>query len=130
MLSSIRKYPFSLLVAAAIIYLSLFRPPKIDDSPFLFPGVDKLVHGCMYAGLSGMIWLEYLRCHRHLIRPLRLFVGAGLLPAIFGGAIELLQAYATTYRGGDWWDFAANVAGIVSAAFVGHFLLRPYLLRH
>ena len=35
----------------------------MDDIP-LFPGVDKVVHFCMYGGMSGMLWLEFLRNHR------------------------------------------------------------------
>ena len=30
----------------------------------LFPGVDKVVHFCMYGGMSGMLWLEFLRGDR------------------------------------------------------------------
>ena len=30
---------------------------------------------------------------------------------LFSGMVELLQEYCTTYRGGDWLDFAANTTG-------------------
>jgi VanZ family protein len=39
--------------------------------------------------------------------------------------VELLQEYCTTYRGGDWLDFAANTMGAVLASMVGYFILRP-----
>ena len=42
-------------------------------------------------------------------------VGATLCPILLSGVIELLQAYATTHRGGEWWDFAANTAGVLLA---------------
>ena len=41
-----------------------------------------------------------------------------LCPVLFSGVVELLQAYCTTYRGGDWWDFAANTAGALLASGV------------
>ena len=36
-----------------------------------------------------------------------------------GGLLELLQAYATTTRNGDWLDFAANTTGVTLAGIVG-----------
>ena len=46
-------------------------------------------------------------------------------PVLFSGMVELLQEYCTTYRGGDWLDFAANTTGAVLASMVGYFILRP-----
>ena len=88
MLYYLKKYPFSLLVIAVVIYLSFFRPPSMDDFP-LFPGVDKVVHFCMYGGVSGMLWLEFLRNHRNFEVPLwhawigAVFAAAVILPEDF-----------------------------------------------
>ncbi len=59
MLRYIKRYPFSLLVISSVIYLSFFRPPSTDLNEI--PYLDKVVHVCMYAGMSGMLWLEFLR---------------------------------------------------------------------
>ena len=59
MLNHIKRYPLSLLVIFTVIYLSFFRPPEIDDELPLFPGIDKMVHLCMYLGMSGMLWCEW-----------------------------------------------------------------------
>ena len=59
MLSYIKKYPISLFIILTVIYLSFFKPPKTDLSEI--PNLDKLVHICMYFGMSGMLWLEFLR---------------------------------------------------------------------
>lgn len=40
---------------------------------------------------------------------------AVVLPILMSGAIELAQAYLTTCRSGDWWDFAANSLGVLLA---------------
>ena len=103
MLSYIKKYPISLFIILTVIYLSFFKPPKTDLNEI--PNLDKLVHICMYFGMSGMLWLEFLRAHRRDNAPLwHAWVGAFLCPILFSGCVELLQEYCTTYRGGDWLD--------------------------
>ena len=52
MLSYIKKYPISLFIILTVIYLSFFKPPKTDLNEI--PNLDKLVHVCMYFGMSGM----------------------------------------------------------------------------
>jgi len=37
----------------------------------------------------------------------------------------LLQEYCTTYRGGDWLDFAANTTGAILASLVAYYVVRP-----
>ncbi len=125
MLYFIKKYPLSLLVILAVIYLSFFRPPSTDLGTI--PGFDKVVHVGMYFGMSGMLWLEFLRAHRRDQVPLwHAWVGALLCPVLFSGVVELLQAYCTTYRGGDWLDFAANAAGALLASGVAQVVRRKY----
>lgn len=123
MLYFLKKYPVSLLVIATVIYLSFFRPPSTELSTI--PNIDKVVHVCMYFGMSGMLWLEFLRAHRRDNTPLwHAWVGALLCPVLFSGAVELLQAYCTTYRGGDWLDFAANTAGALLASALAQVVRR------
>ena len=125
MLYFIKKYPLSLLVILAVIYLSFFRPPSTDLGTI--PGFDKVVHVGMYFGMSGMLWLEFLRAHRRDQVPLwHAWVGALLCPVLFSGVVELLQAYCTTYRGGDWLDFAANAVGALLASGVAQVVRRTY----
>lgn len=124
MLYYLKKYPLTLLTIAVIFYLSFFKPPQTDMETI--PGIDKLVHTCMYGGLCFLLWIEYLRIHRNINR-LRMFIGGIILPIALSGAIELMQAYCTEHRGGDWLDFAANSLGVVLAAFVGYHILRPII---
>ena len=117
MLYFLKRYPVSLLVISAVVYLSFFRPPSTELDGI--PKIDKVVHVCMYFGMSGMLWFEFLRAHRRDHTPLwHAWVGAFLCPVLFSGVVELLQAYCTTYRGGDWLDFAANATGAVLASAV------------
>lgn len=124
MLYYIKKYPVSLLIILTVIYLSFFKPPTTDLSNI--PYIDEIVHICMYLGMSGMLWLEFLRAHQKGDSPLwHAWVGAFVCPVLFSGMVELLQEYCTTYRGGDWLDFAANTAGALIASLIGYFVLRP-----
>lgn len=123
MLYYIKKYPVSLLIILTVIYLSFFKPPKTDLVEI--PNLDKLVHICMYFGMSGMLWLEFLRAHRRDNTLIwHAWLGAFLCPVLFGGAVELMQEYCTTYRGGDWLDFAANSAGAILDSLVAYCFVR------
>lgn len=129
MLYYLKKYPISLTVIAIVIYLSFFKPPTMEISKI--PNMDKLVHLCMYGGVSGMLWIEFLRNHRKYDEVMwHAWIGAVLCPILMGGAIELLQEYCTTYRGGDWFDFLANSTGVVLATLFAYFVLRPWMLRN
>lgn len=128
MLYYIKKYPVSLVIILAVIYLSFFKPPTTDLGTI--PNLDKVVHICMYFGMSGMLWLEFLRAHRRDRTPMwHAWVGAFACPVLFSGAVELLHAFCTTYRGGDWLDFAANTTGAVLASLVACFVLKPRVMR-
>lgn len=123
MLHYLKNYPISLLLIAVICYLSFFTPPKTDMEEI--PGIDKLVHTCMYGGLCLVIWFEYLRHHRTISRQ-KMLIGGIIAPTAMSGLIELGQAYCTTGRSGDWSDFLANTLGVLLATAIGYYGLRPY----
>ena len=128
MLYYIKKYPISLVIILTVIYLSFFKPPTTDLNTI--PNLDKVAHICMYFGLSGMLWLEFLRAHKRDHVPLwHAWIGAFFCPVIFSGIVELLQEYCTTYRGGDWLDFAANTTGAVLASLAACLVLKPRMKR-
>ena len=130
MLRHIKKYPFSIAIIVTVIYLSFFKPPSMEKFP-LFEGIDKVVHFCMYGGISGMLWLEFLLNHRKgEAVSWHAWIGAILCPIVMSGIIELLQEYCTTYRGGDWFDFLANTCGVFTATLFVHFVLRPWILKN
>ncbi len=117
----IKRYKFSLLVVAVILFLSFFKPPhtELDE----ITNFDKMVHFGMYFVFSGVIWIEYMHSHAHADWR-RLAVGAVVLPVVLSGGIELGQDCLTAYRGGDWWDFASNSTGVLVAAVTGYLFLR------
>ena len=113
----IKKYPFSVTCVCLVWILSLlpFFPETPLDNVEL---IDKWVHFIMYGGTCLVIWLEYVLKHKSPDYE-KLFFWAWLAPVIMGGVLELMQAYCTTTRNGDWLDFAANSTGVTLAGIVG-----------
>ena len=118
----LKNYPLSLFTAVAVVALSLLPLGRIElanDVPF----ADKWTHMVMYGGLTSVIWFEYWRCHEKLVWS-RVICWAFLAPILMSGTLELMQAYCTTYRSGEWLDLAANTVGVCIGALLGLSLLR------
>lgn len=119
----LRRFPLTLVCVILIWYLCLFSPPSVPEVEQIV-GFDKLVHITMYLGTCGVFWVEYTRARLHWRRTPLLLTGV-VAPILMSGAIELVQAYFTTYRSGDWLDFAANSAGVL-LAWLGHISFLRY----
>lgn len=107
----------SLLCIVLIWVLSLvpyFPETPFDDVQFM----DKWTHFVMYGGTTAVIWVEYLRSHT-IIRWHRLLLYAIVGMVLMGGLIELLQAYCTTTRSGEWFDFVADAIGVLLGSGIG-----------
>ena len=105
-----RLYGPSIAVAMTILYISVMpNPPKVDTG---ISFADKLVHCAMYAALTAVLcynlYKDYFEFH-----SLPMLIIAVACPIIFGGLVELTQAYLTTSRSGEWLDFAANSIGVL-----------------
>ena len=113
----VRRYPLSLVCIALIWVLSLtpfFPETPFDDVQF----IDKWTHLVMYGGTTTVIWGEYLRSHRRADFR-RLLLWGGMAMVALGGLMELLQAYCTTTRSGEWLDFWADSAGVLIGILIG-----------
>lgn len=99
-----RYYPLTLTVVTAVTVVCLMpiADPPLADVPF----IDKWTHIVLFGGISGVILIEML-----LNRHDRLRWCAPVFASLYGGAIELMQAYLTTCRSGEWLDFAADTVG-------------------
>ena len=117
----VRKYPLSLLCILLIWALSLtpfFPETPFDDVQF----IDKWTHLVMYGCTCSVIWWEYLRSHQQINwRRVVLLAVVGMI--LLGGLIELLQAYCTTTRSGEWLDFWADTIGVLLGNAVGLLML-------
>lgn len=118
----LKNYPLTILVIAAITFLSLFNPPEVKIQTVT--NIDKIAHLCMYGGLEVILWLEYLKHHSSL-SMLKIWLLAILTPILFGGILELAQMYLTDTRSGDWIDFVSDSLGVFLGAAFGYFVIRP-----
>jgi VanZ family protein len=99
---------FLLYVVAMLLAFLLPVPaiPLAESRHF-----DKLMHFGIFLGFALVVYVD-----KHW-RPWWTF----LISVAFAGGIELVQG-TLPYREGDWWDFAAGVAG----AGLGTVLLRSF----
>lgn len=85
---------------------------ELPDAPAI-PGLDKIIHIGLFAIWSGL-WTGYRPGRPALIL---------LIGILFGGGIEVLQEIMALGRSFEWWDLAADVAGVITG-----FLLRSRTL--
>jgi VanZ family protein len=106
----ILRYKYSVLVALAIIILSTIPIPEVKPLEEV-PLIDKWVHFVMYASLSIAMWIDQKNAHQPLSSLFYLWMI--VLPSCLGGILELVQAYLTTCRSGEWLDAIADAIGAV-----------------
>ncbi|MDR2953483.1 MAG: VanZ family protein [Prevotella sp.] len=130
MLKNAFKYSWPpLIIAIIIFYLSCLIPN--DDIPevgfeFFIP-TDKIVHFLMYFGLAIVASFNYIYDKNGHIIILKLIVFAILIPILYGGLIEIIQAKFFPPRSGDWYDFLADTLGAL-ATLPFSLWFRQYLL--
>lgn len=105
-MSKLLKYKFSIIIALAITYLSLFKTPKMDLNIAFIDNFDKLLHLVMYAALTYSIIKESKIKDKFLTKYFYIFS----ISTIFGGAMEILQNYFPP-RTASWGDFIADAIG-------------------
>lgn len=113
----LRRYPITLLLAVGIVLLSLLPIPDLK-MPVQVPLIDKWTHMVMYGVLTLTIWFDYKRSHKQY-NAWRLLLFGFLAPIVMGGVLELMQAYLTTCRSGEWLDFVANTIGVCLGTIIG-----------
>ncbi|WP_282036225.1 VanZ family protein [Saccharicrinis aurantiacus] len=104
----LKSYIRTILVIISISILSLMNVGKVvpNDIHF-FKHIDKLVHFCMYFGLSFVFLLEN---HAHKIHIKKRWI---VLDTIAIGIImEFLQLYLTSTRNGNIYDAIFNFLGV------------------
>lgn len=105
----LKEHLLTILVTVIIIILSILSIP--EKTPMSdFPLIDKWVHMVMYGGLAFIMWFDHVvRSGKVMSRNCVLWMV--LYPIVLGGLMELVQAFFTTCRSGDWIDFEADAIG-------------------
>ena len=115
----IRRYKYSVLVTLVITILSTIPIPEVKPLEGV-PLIDKWVHFVMYASLSIAMWIDQKNAPQPLSPSFYLWMI--VLPSCLGGILELVQAYLTTCRSGEWLDVIADTIGAVIGT-VGCFII-------
>ncbi|MCF0244942.1 MAG: VanZ family protein [Bacteroidaceae bacterium] len=101
-------YPLTILVLIVIAVLSLMPVQELHLEGMTLS--DKWAHSLMYGGLTAAVILER-SVKKKKIAPT---LWAVVLSFVYGGLMEILQAYCTNgNRSGDWLDFIANDIGAI-----------------
>jgi VanZ family protein len=114
----ILKYQgLTLLWALFIFILCTIKLGGAGSSSLFFAGFDKLVHCGLFFVLAVLMSSGVIRANtRHNLTALQQFLSL-LIPILFGGLIEILQAYIFTWRSGEWSDLFADTIGASMAMF-------------
>lgn len=115
----IKLYWKTTLAAVLIFYLSVVKVSfgmAHLFSIFGWPHFDKFVHFMLYAMLSTTFCFDVVRSYGWNF--LKNAGVAFLLPAVYGGLMELLQEYFFPPRTGDWFDFLADSIGALVAFII------------
>ena len=121
----------TIIIAGCILYLSLSSFPDVPDTPlFHFEHIDKVVHFCMYFGLTLVLYFDWSRYKMtnpeiHIRHTWILWI----LPVLLGGLMEIAQKYLTATRSCDFIDFLANTAGATTGIILGIYLITPWIKR-
>ena len=118
-MSGVPRWLMSLVVIAAIAYLTLVPSPLPAPPMPLFDGADKVVHGLMFLVLAWCLNRDISR--RKLLVAA---VAAFALATAYGGLIEVLQGTMQLGRSADVLDFVADVAGAAIGAIISHLTKR------
>lgn len=126
----IRHHIFSLLTLLLIAVLSLMPAQEFPQTDIQF--ADKWAHWVMYGFLTLVMGIDYVLrgeylstkpyiswhqrlAHKNKGTAIWQFLFIFIVASVYGGLMELGQAYLTTSRHGDWLDVLANSFGALCA---------------
>lgn len=104
-----KNYLLTIITCIVIAVLSLFPVKELHLENMSLS--DKWAHFIMYGGLTAVVLFDknFQNLKNRMISLPLWTVG---FPILYGGIMELLQAYCTNgNRSGDWLDFIANSLG-------------------
>ncbi len=117
-LINVPRWLFTLVTAIAILYLTLVPKPLPDTDIRLWEHTDKVIHAIMFGGMYFAVYLDYVRKYGRNKWKATATWFTIVTVALFGGMIEIAQDSMGMGRGGDIYDFAADMAGVIVASLV------------
>ncbi len=105
-LSQWKRFILSLAYLSVVAFLELMPERLVPD--FQFRGEDKLVHVCMYLGLTILACWTFNAEKNHVRVPLIV-----LIIVLFGILMEIFQFEMKWGRSFEWFDILANSLGVI-----------------
>lgn len=114
-----KRWVTTALAVLCILYLTLV-PRPLPDNDINVPGLDKVVHAVMFGGLVYVAGIDLSRMRRRCYRqlPVGRAVCVAVAAALLGGVIEIAQYAMNMGRGGDFYDFLADMAGAAAGIWL------------
>ena len=129
----IRRHIFSLLTLMLIAVLSLMPAQEFPQTDIQF--ADKWAHWVMYGFLTLVMGIDYVlrdvylstkpsassaqrQRYKNKGAAIWQLLVIAIIASVYGGLMELGQAYLTTSRHGDWLDVLANSFGALCGIIV------------
>lgn len=107
----LKKNILSILVAFIILYLSLANAKTFNNVPFInIPHFDKVVHFCMFFGLTAVLFFE----NRKSLKSTGRLLLVAFISFMYGVLMEVLQTTLTLTRTGDVFDALADLTGVIT----------------
>lgn len=108
-----RIIPFTPAIGWGILVIYLSLTPGNELPKALVQLNDKFLHGFIYFFSAFLIYLAFIKYRFQNVLTRKQMVIILIICVVFGGLIELAQAYLVSNRKGDWYDFAANTCGAI-----------------
>lgn len=105
------RYQGPTILWALFVFIMCVIKMDAEQSPLFFPGFDKLVHCGFFLVFSVLYSFGIIRQHNYTLFPFKYALLVFALAIIYGGTLELLQAYVFTWRDGSWDDLFADAVG-------------------
>ena len=126
-LIKVPQWLFTVVTAIAILYLTLVPKPLPDTDIQWWKHSDKVIHAIMFGGMYFVVYLDYARKYgKEKWKATATFLIV-VAVALFGGVIEIAQDSMGMGRGGDIYDFAADVAGVIISSLVSPYIVSKML---
>lgn len=113
LINILRSFSKSIAIICLILYLSFASPSTFEEVP-TFENDDKLAHVLIYLGLTCILIFDYKKASSKVNVNLFTFVFTCVFfPILLGGAIEILQTLVFYPRTASWFDWLADMLGVL-----------------
>jgi len=117
---------------AALVYLFaifvLSSIPSLTPPPLGFGWQDKFYHFLEYAVLSLLLFLAFRNSKRGSWKR-KTHILTVTIAVLYAASDEIHQSFVTN-RNGDFWDWVADVAGIITVQLIAYLIVKFSKSKH